>query len=830
MARSFPIQTNFTSGEVSKDVSARVDVNKYFNGAEKLENFIVKPQGGAYNRSGTQYVYPGKYGTKETLTRRFEFSVEQAYVIEFGDRYFRVYRNGGIVLSGGVPVEVTTPYNAADLRSLKFTQSADVLYITHPLYRTRKITRTSHTSWTISVINFNDGPYLDENSTGTVFTVDTVVSRATLRSTNNDFVVGDVGKFVEFIHEGKLLIGEIKAYVSGTEVTIEPKFNVVDPASIDTKAKLDFMDAVTDPTPAYDRVRSTLSIFGTDTENSYIKVDGVWYFCSEHKAGGESIGAGGGIVAHTLDIMEVTVTPTMIAAPTGLITYSDQLITARLQSSTNTFDSARDVGRLFRMRLGVKIVWGEITNVSDAMTCTVELGNPFPSDPEDPSSLLEGGRTSNWRLGAWYTDNYPSVVTFHEERLTFANTPLQPQTMWMSVSQDYENMAPTDSESEVLDDSAINYTMVAKKVNAIRWLESGPVLLLGTSGAEWQAKASTINETITPTNINVLPQTPYGSTQYVDPERVGSAILFVDRSGSDVRELTYSFEVDSYVANHMTVLSEHILEDAGGALEVAYQQHPDPIFWVVTNSGDLVAMTYDSAQQVAAWFRVKIGGGSVKSIAVIPSADSKQDEVWLVVERTINGNTVKYIEILQKPFTSRSQTIEEAFFVDSGLTYNGTATSTVTGLDHLEGQTVKIVADGSVRPDEVVSGGSVTFEGGDATTVHVGLGYTAILKILPLEAATPNGTAQGKIKRIDELIIRLLDTVGFLHGPDEANLDQESFRDVGDPMDEPVELFSGDRKVPLDTDYDTTGQYVIVQNQPYPCKILALMGQMNITE
>jgi hypothetical protein len=149
MSDGYPIQTNFTSGEVSPLIRGRVDVNKYFNGAEIIENFLVRPQGGLCRRSGTRFVNEVQNSDRFTRIYKFEFSALQAYVIEFGHLYIRIHKDGGTVEVTGVPVEVVSPYNENQLRGLYFTQSADVLYICHPDHPTQKLVRLSHTSWSL---------------------------------------------------------------------------------------------------------------------------------------------------------------------------------------------------------------------------------------------------------------------------------------------------------------------------------------------------------------------------------------------------------------------------------------------------------------------------------------------------------------------------------------------------------------------------------------------------------------------------------------------------------------------------------------------------------
>lgn len=912
MPDGFPIQTNFTAGEVSPLIRGRIDINRYFNGVEKLQNFIVRPQGGISHRMGSRYADEVYDSSKATILRRFEFSVSQAFMLEFSPTRIRVYKDGALIKSAGVPIVVTTPYAEAHLADLKFTQSADVLYIFHPLYQTRTLSRVTDTNWVLAVFSNEDGPYLDIDSRDYSMTLTNIVNRATLKSTAADFVVGDVNKYVEFPYKNKLLIGKIITYVDANTVTIEPYENVIDIENIDSRAVLEYaggsssngtllfnganrtltlpintdigapngtqivLPTNTTITPATspsvggeyfvmpngatidtptgitvtpenfktialpsgvqyqsssaewpNRIRASLSIWSTESENSYIKVNGIWYKTGKHYLQQESYDAAPGGTT-SADIMEVTATPTM-KATTGILSFSAHTITATLTCSGSVFSNSTDVGRQFRLEFSTEQVWGTITAYTSGTQVSVSLGRMMPPAKNRQDTYLDNATTLTWRLGAWFTNNYPSCGTIHEERFVAAGSPLQPQTIWLSKSADYVNFAPTDEQSKVLDDSAITYTISSNQLNSIIWVESSTVLLIGTIGGEWQTKATTINEPITPTNISVVQQTPFGSDS-IKPTKVGSAILFVQRTGTKLRELLYEYQSDSYAAKDLTIVSEHILHKFGGAVSVAYQKDPNSIFWLAAADGTLIGMTYEKDQEVIAWHRHVIGGtfasgqAVVESIDAIPSTDGTYDVLYMVVKRTINGSTKRYVEYLEKDFRPTSKTDKTGmFYVDSGLSYSGAATNTLSGLTHLIGQTVKIVGDGTLRDSAVVNGsGQVTVSGNAVTSAHVGLYATAIMTPLPIESGSMSGTAQGKIKRVQRIFLRVVDSIGFYFGPSESAQSPHLPRE----MYAATSLVTDDIGKDLEQDYGLTGQYTITQPEPMPLTILSLMPQM----
>jgi len=284
----------------------------------------------------------------------------------------------------------------------------------------------------------------------------------------------------------------------------------------------------------------------------------------------------------------------------------------------------------------------------------------------------------------------------------------------------------------------------------------------------------------------------------------------VQKAGRKVRGLTYKWEWDRYVSPDMTLLAEHITRP-GISGRMAYQQEPNSIVWAVRADGVLLGLTYQPDQEVVAWHR-HITDGEVESVASIPGIG--RDELWLSVKRTIGGVTKRFIEYME---AEEVDSREDWFFVDSGLTYTGPAATTISGLDHLEGKTVSILADGIVVADQVVSGsGTITLTTA-ASKVHVGLPYTSKLQSMRIEAGSAEGTAQSKIKKIRKVAVRLLESSGFKIGPNENKLDTKA---TG------TELFTGDVEILFKGGWETEGKIMVVQEQPLPLTVLAMIARM----
>jgi hypothetical protein len=420
------------------------------------------------------------------------------------------------------------------------------------------------------------------------------------------------------------------------------------------------------------------------------------------------------------------------------------------------------------------------------------------------------------------TNNYPSVVTFFEQRLVFGATNNNPQTLWFSKNGDYENFTTGTG-----DDDALVYTIASNQVNAIRYLSATRVLTIGTTGGEYVLTA-TSDGPVTPTTTLIRKYSNYGSAA-VEPVQVADVTLFVQRGGRKVREFRYvgDINVSAYQAPDITIVAEHIT--AGGLSAFAYQQEPDGVIWAVRADGTLLGVTYRREEEVVAWHKHLIGGefsggqAVVESIATLPS-DTGEDELYMIVKRTINGVTKRYVEQM-RPFNFGGVTTG-AFFVDCGLRYEGTATGTLSGLYHLEGETVTVLANGATHPDREVTGGGITLAY-NSTTAAVGYNYTSSMQTMRIEAGSADGTSQGKPKRIHAVTLRLLETVGIEVGNSSNENDRVFFRDSSMPMDQAVPLFTGDKDIEFPGGYDDDDRLYVRQTQPLPMSVLALFPRMN---
>ena len=821
MARVHPFQTNFTAGELTPKLAGQVDFKKYNNGVELMENMTVFPQGGASRRYGSRFVAEVKDSSKTTRLIPFEFNIEQSYILEFGNNYIRFFKDNGQITETAKTISAVTKANPAVVTSNSHGYSnGDHVWIAGIVGMTRlngrRFTVASSTTNTFALTGENSSNYDAYSSGGTaskVYEISTTFTEAMLYD-------------LQFTQSADVM------YI--VQESIPPR---------------------------------KLSRTG---HTSWTLAD----------------------VAFTngpyLDVNTTTTTLTPSSASTG-----SRNITASAVTGINDGQGwlTSDVGRILKFNSGE----AKITSRTNSTVVVATVTKAFTNS----NAITE------WQLGSWSaTTGYPRTVSFFEQRLVFGGSTYYPQTIWASQSGLYENFDAGDGSAA----DGFIYTIAANKVNVIRWLAPARDLIVGTAGGEFKV-GKPAGEPLQPDNVQITQQTTYGGYT-TQPIQIGNSILFLQRQRKKIREFSYRFEDDAYLAPDMTLLADHIT--GTGIIDVDYAQEPFSIYWAVRDDGTLLALTYQREEDVVAWSRNILGGSykltfngasgvtdylndanfngfititahglstgdeivysagggtkiagleegqtyfiykidadklelastykqaidrtilqiadgvgashtltaiaQVKSVSSISKASENQ--TWVITRRRINGNIVQYVEYLD-PTLNMDSTL-------SALVNDGT--TVVTGLNHLEGESVQVLVGDAVFPNQTVTGGSITVtlpSKASFKSIEIGLGYASKIKTLRVEAGSQAGTAQGRKKRYNEVMVRLLKTVGI-----KINGDQLPFRTSSTPMGQNIAEFTGDKRV-INLGWDRDGQIEILQEQPLPMTVLGITGTLATTD
>lgn len=825
MPRVHELQPAFNAGELSPRLAARLDFSKYPFGLEICENLIPLVEGGITRRSGTRYVSEVKSSSVKGRLKRFRFSTSQAYMLELGDRCMRFYRHQGLISVSDTDAAIsngTFPTNITgwDDRSTGGTGNQ----ISYDSTNDRLTLETNGTA-------ADDIGWAEQDVTTTATGVEHVIKFRVIGAPGDqiEFQVGTTSTGAEIMGPDVKQVGYHCVAFTPDSSPFYVQFR--NRGNFRNKdVQVDDVSIIDDAAVEIDTPWPEADLYEVEGPQS---ADVLYLFHPDHPT--HKLQRFGHTTWSLVEVAwedgpwldeNTTATTLTPSAASGLG------ITLTLSSTEGVNDGrgwlSTDVGRVVRHRRVSN--WGHavITSITSSTVAVADVRSDFDGSP---------GAQTTFRLGAWSgTTGYPRAATFFEQRLYAAGTSEQPQTFWASQTADFENLRPDDGTGTVEDDDALTFTLSADDVNAIQWMSAGEnTLVIGTAGGEWVPSAEGI--VITPLDITVRRQTTDGASP-VQPVRVGNVVLFVQRAGRRLHEFGFSFESDGYKTADLTRLSRHIAR--GGIVEMDFAQEQDSLVWCVRGDGQLLSMTYRREEDVVGWGRHIIGGsfGSgdavVESVAVIPGDDgagqvqdsTDRDEVWVIVKRTINGSTVRYVEVLERVFEAGDDQ-EDAYYADSIITYDGSSTTTITGLDHLEGETVKVWGDGAIFPDATVASGQITLSE-SVSVAQIGLGYTHTGKPLKVSSGNPAGTPLGKTKRIYGLTFVLLDSHRLKFGPSLSDLDEVDFRVVADEMDEAVPLFTGEWFVEFEGPYDTDPRIVFQDDAPAPFTLLAMAPEIQV--
>lgn len=796
MADLRAFQPAFSAGILSRSLWARVDLSKYQTGMKDAVNLFCHAHGGVSNRAGLQFVGEVKDSTKQARIIRFQFNTEQSYVLEFGHNTLRIYRDGGLILSGGSAYEIATPYTSGQVQSIVVIQEADVMYICHQSFAPRKLSRLADDSWTLTTVDF--APKIAAPAT-----------------------VSSVGRW-------KFWNGNTDGYsFKVTAVSATGAESAASAVTTELRWQWENFDG------RFIRV-SWNAVAGAALYRVYRITDGPGVVAETTDTSADMpVGPGGfvgdGTVPPTVSAGGAPSVPTGVSA--AIVFGEDYEYCVSAISEDTGEESLPSASTTVKNDMSIKgntntITWTAVAGASKYYVYRKSNGSWGYIGSSDGTSFIDENITVDISQGPQDGFNpfsgpgkYPRCATFIEQRLAFGGTNNEPQGVWLSQSANYENFG---SSSPARDSDAVTFRIKAKQVNEIRSMISTRGLLLLTSGAEWIVTGDGNGAPITPSAIKIDNQGYRGSSS-IQPITVGSTVLFPQDRGAVVRDFSYEFTSDAYAGKDLTVLARDLFE---GKSIVAwdYAQAPHSIVWVVMDDGSLISLTYMKEHEVWAWTRHESGASALFEDVVVV-AEGKEDVPYFLVRRKIGGIWKRYIERLH---TREMAGVEDAFFVDCGLTYEGAAATVISGLEHLEGMGVVALADGNVVRDLTVSGGSVTLPFA-AQTVHIGLPMTATLETLDLDLGQVQGlgTVQGRMKSVAEVTLRVQDTRGIWIGPKDGARGDDRLVELKQRATEawgaPIEMFTGDVRITPHWDWNTAGSVFVKQFDPLPMTILAIM-------
>ena len=665
---------NFNAGEVSKKLNGRTDFAKYFNSLESAENFVPLPQGPITRRPGLQYIATAKSATQSVRLVPFVFSVTQSYLLEFGHNYIRFYKDKAQILSGPAAYEIVSPYGYTELAALAFAQSNDVMYIVHPSYTVRKLSRLAHDSWTLAEVNFRP-PGLDQLAyypAGTLTLSAVSGTGVTATFSSSVMLNGYVGREIRS-GSGR---ASITAFASATSVTVDiiDTFASVGPiASASWYLQGSPVGSVTPSAKEPEGSVITLTSSGTGGTSTSIRTTTCQWTASGSGTDEYYLTDLGGAQFIAVEPSRVTGSGiTLVNGAIGSLGLSqwdwgdndalgfntvylrtgdgsdpdgaalNSIMSIVETAAGNIFISA-DVGKYVTVNGGIC----KITAYTSATSVKAQILKAFDTIVADTAFML----LSN----AWNsTDGYPEAVAFADGRLYFARG----EKIWGSVIEDYENFTPGSE-----DDDAI---AVACKADNIEWLLPLKNLVAGADDGVYVVEASE-EGAITPSdvaaNLNSNVQ-----VSGVTPIITSHSLIFTGRARTHLFEAGYKIEADSVVSNQLDLLSDHLTR--GKIKEMAYQQDPHGIVWCVTDDGELFSVTYQPAHEVVGFAPHTSPFSAIFiSVAAIPGMSTDHDtQVWMAVKRYINGAWVQYIELMAEFF--EDDTCQDAIFLDSFLTYD----------------------------------------------------------------------------------------------------------------------------------------------------------------
>ena len=556
------MQASFSKGEISPLLHARVDLAAYSTGLMELKNMLVLPQGGVTRRPGFTNMNVDVGGTSIRKVIPFEFnSTDTALIVFSGGDYIYIYGN----VSGNFTLltKITNPYYIGDIQDIDYVQSGNVIFLAHKKYKTRILRRVSLNNWTFEEFKFQGGPFIDSNEWGATQPLTLTISgnTRTLTSTEDIFNADLVGTLVKLeypIEAQKETVISVAGGNYGMAHEVKGTLNVTTTGG-DWRGKIS-IERSSDNGTTWITVR--------EYERTNTTTQGQWDF--------------------TITETEENILYRVVAAHYGEKNPSEVVVAD--SSSDDDFVPVRaHVLVSGFLKSGIFRITNFINTKSVRITrqknTGIEIGDSF------------SGTVSLWSIGSWGNyQGYPGSVAMYQDRLVFASTKLQPQTIWLSRTGDYADFSIS---STLKDDDAVNITLAGSSADGIHSLITTGDLLAFTNSGEWKISGAGDNGAITPSALTAHQQTNIG-TKNIKPIVADGRIIVVQAQGEKIYSLGYDLNTDGYVGSEITILSNHIFESKE-IVSIAYQRTPDSLIWVAFSDNTFASCTYNPEHEIIGW-------------------------------------------------------------------------------------------------------------------------------------------------------------------------------------------------------------------------------------
>ncbi|MDR2219727.1 MAG: hypothetical protein LBE24_04010 [Methylobacillus sp.] len=862
----------FGGGEISRDMFGRIDDAKYQAGLALCKNFVVKPQGAVSNRPGFSFVREVKDSSKLTRVIPFTYSSTQTMVVEMGEGYMRfhtegqtlmvdsmnvtpwdageTYSQGDLVFDGGVTYysrvsgqegnltsdtdcwyalpltgeyEIPTPYQEADLMDIRYVQSADVVTLVNQNYPPMELRRAGANLWLLTVIRFSaviDAPAASVD-TGTPI--------------QHSYRVQEICSWTDSKGGSGTNIGGLSAIVTvSNDLTVNGQLNRITFTQPKKSGKTYTVSGFVIPPKVTNTFIYRIYKLGTLGTYDLIGTTSAALFLDDGSIVPDINSHPGtpGNTSWTAPVATVTAVTNALGSGLTITPYTPANVDATTKVEMRYMVTALDsngnestpsvplitTNNIYATGANNTLAWPAVTGAEQYQIYKLQGGlygyigraveTTFIDNNIEPDMSMTPPIFDDPFLK---TGDFPGAVSYFQQRRCFAGTINNPQSIWMTKSGTESTMSYS---LPVRDDDRISFRVAAREANTIAHIVPLTELLLLTSAAEWRVSAG--GGAITPVDISVTPQAYIGANG-ARPAIINNAVVYAAARGGHAREMAYNWQANGFITNDLCLRAPHLF-DTLELLDIDLAKAPYPFLWFVSSSGKLLCLTYVPEQQVGAWHQ-HTTDGSFEACCVV--AEGNEDRLYVVVKRKINGLEKRYIERLG---TFIFDSHENACFVDSSLSYEGVPADHFTGLDHIEGKEVAILADGSVHPKRVVVNGEITLDR-NYSKVHVGLPIDAEIETLPIAAQVDSAFGQGRTKNVNKIYLKVSRSSGVFAGPDREHLVE--FKQRTDELPgTPPRLIDDEIQLVLHPTWGMSGQVVIRQGNPLPLSVMGLTAEI----